>query len=737
MRAVLASLAAAALLAAAAPSSASAHASFVESSPEPGARLEQSPNRLTLSFTEPLIPKLSRAVIVEAASGERIPAAVSFDRERRLILEPQERLDTAAYRVDWHTVSPVDGHALEGAFGFGVRTPAAGGVLTVEQSPLARDGWVRVALRGGFYAALFYFAGGLLLAALLGRPREPAAWLVPERVAGALRERGGEPREVAARAWRRTVDAGWIAAGLGVAVAVAEARDASGGLSPNGLASFLLSNAAGLSRVGAVLGIVAALALATRWRPAAIAALAEVFLAIALGGHAASADQPALAVVTDWAHLLGGAVWLGGIAQIAVAWLPALSRTPRDLRLGLVRGVLGAFGVVALPAFLLVAATGLTSALIQLGEPAALWETSYGRVLAAKSAVVAIIAVASYVHAIRIRPRLLAANPHPPWRLERRHWRLLGLEPLLGVAVVAAAALLAAFPLPPRQLGEAAAGEEGAATAACDPCPQPKPRAGELAVAEQAGSSLVAAWMRREDGRLTGELRVYGLNLKPVRADVEVVGARTSGCGPGCWRFSLRGRTRTLRVRVPEKGDVYTAALPARWVEGGSERARRLLERAEQTMRGVRSVREWERVASGPDSKVVTRYRLQAPDRFAYEVTSGAETVVIGDRQWLRTEDLPWELREFGAGLPFRTERWFRWSIYGRSVRLLDVGREDGRRAARLALFDEATPVWYRLTVDLATMRVLHTRMIADGHFMTQRFNGFNEPVSIEPPDGR
>lgn len=43
------------------------------------------------------------------------------------------------------------------------------------------------------------------------------------------------------------------------------------------------------------------------------------FLAIALSGHANSAEPRPLAVATDWLHLLAGAVWMGGLAQIASA----------------------------------------------------------------------------------------------------------------------------------------------------------------------------------------------------------------------------------------------------------------------------------------------------------------------------------------------------------------------------------------------------------------------------------
>jgi hypothetical protein len=31
-------------------------------------------------------------------------------------------------------------------------------------------------------------------------------------------------------------------------------------------------------------------------------------------------------------------------------------------------------------------------------------------------------------------------------------------------------------------------------------------------------------------------------------------------------------------------------------------------------------------------------------------------------------------------------------------------------------------------------MRVVRVRMIAEGHFMTQRLHGFNRPLAIAPP---
>src|SRR5207244_5369840 len=100
--------------------------------------------------------------------------------------------------------------------------------------------------------------------------------------------------------------------------------------------------------------------------------------------------------------------------------LPRVKRLSATVRRAVMRAVLARFGRVALPAFVVVVASGLANALIELGHPAALWQTGYGRVLAVKIAFVGLIALASYNHALRLRPRLLAANPHPDARLERR-----------------------------------------------------------------------------------------------------------------------------------------------------------------------------------------------------------------------------------------------------------------------------------------------------------------------------
>src|SRR5204862_400741 len=176
------------------------------------------------------------------------------------------------------------------------------------------------------------------------------------------------------------------------------------------------------------------------------------------------------------------------------------------------------------------------AAAVDLGAPSELWQTPYGRVLRVKSALVGAIAAASYGHAQRLRPRLLAANPHPPAALERRHWRLVGAEPLLALGVFAAVGVLVAFPLPPRQLEDATNGSR-AAVPPCSPCPLPAPAADELSVAAQGGSTVVATWIRRSGGGTTGTVRLLDYRGNPAIGPARIAGARQSGCGPGCILF--------------------------------------------------------------------------------------------------------------------------------------------------------------------------------------------------------
>jgi putative copper export protein len=561
-----------------------------------------------MRFDESLNRHLSTATIYQARSGRRVAASVSFPATLEMALRPVRPLPRGSYRVEWHSVSTDDGHELEGSFSFGVQAPALAGATTTVAGPLSGLGWLRTLLRAAFYPALFLFAGALMLRTLLGG-RDRAVWLLPVGV----RRRLGDDRVTAlVRAEHSLVlDAGLAATALAAGVVLVETQIAAGSLSPGAIHAFLLSDTPGLARVGLIVLLALAVAgavMAPRYS-GVVAALALGELA--LSGHADSASPRALAVVVDWIHLLAGALWLGGIAMIAWIWVRRLRDAGPELRRAVMGELLPRFGRVALPAFLVVASTGVLNAYIQLRHPALLWESPYGRALLVKSALVAVIALVSYTHVFRLRPRLLAANPHPDAMLERRHWRLLGSELLLGVGLAVVVAVLVAFPLP-RQVDARALAAQ--LPAACNPCVLPLPTSDELAVATNAGSEIVAGWLKRRGERLEGQVRVLDIEGRPASTPFEIEGAAAASpsCGPGCRTFAIPGTPGYVRVVLDPGRRAQSAALPTQWRPSGTATARRILSRAQSVMRGLRSVRHVEEVNSVPGLYALSEGRLQA-----------------------------------------------------------------------------------------------------------------------------
>lgn len=444
---------------------------------------------------------------------------------------------------------------------------------------------------------------------------------------------------------------------------------------------------------------------------------------VAGSGHANSADPRGAAIAADWLHLLGAAAWLGAPAFLLLVWGPALREKAPGVREQFMSDVVPRVGRLALPGFALVVVTGTLSLLIEIGDLSELFGSSYGITLLVKIAVVGVIALASAIH-VRARARGDA----------RTHLRALRAEPLLGAAVVAAVALLAVFPLPPRQLDRASGAL--ASVPDCDPCPLPAPAADELPVAAQGGSRVVAAYVRRLPGRgLSGSIRVLDLQGRPAAGPITIAGGTVRGCGTGCARFAVPMAPALLHVTVRDRGRRHVAALPTEWDASGNDRAARLVARAQRTMRGLRSVREFERVTSGPGTEAITRYRLAAPDRYAFRTERGVETVGIGRRVYQRSGGDPFRVSDSPGGR-FRFESWWRWTPYARAVRLLGERTEAGRRVSEVALADTATPVWIRLVIDQATGRVLREQLTARARFVTHTFFAFNRPLSITAPAG-
>ncbi len=713
------------------PAVASAHALLISSSPWPGAGLGAAPTAITATFSEPLNRPLS-ALTLSTSAGQAVPATVSGDGPTRLVLRPVHRLTRGVYEVRWRTVSADDGHTAQGTYSFGVRAAVPGPAVAAAPGPLADGGWSSALLDAVFDGALILFCGGVFCGALLSSTGSaPGAWLVPD----------ANWSPVARRQWRLTVAIGGAAVVFAVVATLADAAHAGGGIGGRSLHDYLLSDFAGYTRLAVPALLLPAVVIAARGAPRWASAPAVLALAaVAAGGHSSSARLSEVAFTADLAHLVAASVWLGGIAVIAIAWVPRLRDLGATGRRRIVEVVLPRFGAIALPAFLTLVFAGGLNALTELGSPQALWSTGYGRVLLVKTSLVGVVALLSYGHALRLRPRLLASRELDV-RLERRHWQLLVIEPLVSAAIVLAAALLLAY-APPIDAAEKLA---AARSIPAGKVLETAAEGSQLSVAGEAGPYIVNALVIRTGRGASLELRTLDALQHPVSLPIRVPGGVSGGrCGFGCTRVALPGFPATVDVDVDAPGHVYRAFLPVRYQPGGAAVARRLLALVESARDKLRSVTISETLGSGVGAPDVTSYQVGTPDRFAYRLSRNgrpvSDTTIVGTHDWTRAAGQSrWVASVYGGGgPPFSAAGYLGWwTPFAGQPQLLDrvrVGADERADVAAVSRIPGLGTVWLQIAIDVTHRRVLHIGMITTAHFMTQAWGAFNAGKPIEPP---
>ena len=716
------------------PAVASAHALLTSSSPPPGVGVGTAPAAVTATFSEPLNRPLSTLTLTDSR-GHTVPATVVGDGPVRLELRPLARLQRGVYEVRWRTVSADDGHSAEGSYSFGVQASVLGPAVSAAPGPLADGGWLRALLDAIFAGALILFCGSVFCSALLSAPGSgPAAWLLAD---------DASPREDAGGVWRGTIAIGAAAVLFSLVATVADAAHAGGGIGGRALHDYLLSDFAGYTRLAVPAMLLASLVIAARGAPRWASAPAVLALAaVAAGGHSSSARVSGVAFTADLVHLIAASVWLGGIAVIAIAWVPRLRELGAAGRRRIVEVVLPRFGAIALPAFFTLVVAGALNAATELGSPQTLWSTGYGRVLIAKTALVGVVAALSYGHALRLRPRLLASREFEA-RLERRHWRLLASEPIVTAGIVLAAALLLAY-APPIDAAEqvTAAGSVSSARVL-----EASAEGSELSVAGEAGPYIVNALVSRGDGArgVSVELRTLDALQHPVSLAVRVPGGVSGGpCGAGCTRLALSGASAVLALDVYAPGHVYRVSMPIRYEPGGEAVARRLLALVQRGQRELRSVAIRETLGSGVGAPDVTSYQVAMPDRFAYRLSRDghlvSDTTIVGTHEWTRAAGhKQWQPSIYGGGgPPFSAAGYLGWwTPFAGQPQLLDrsrVGADDRADIATVSRIPGLGTVWLQIAIDVTHRRVLHIGMITTAHFMTQTWSGPNAGKPIEPP---
>src|SRR5258708_20066666 len=97
-----------------------AHAMLLSSDPKAGSELTRSPQQVRLVFSEAIDASVSGIRLVPPRNAPLDLAVIADPRDAKALVAPLAPLAVGMYRVVWRTVS-VDGHAVNGSFGFTVR----------------------------------------------------------------------------------------------------------------------------------------------------------------------------------------------------------------------------------------------------------------------------------------------------------------------------------------------------------------------------------------------------------------------------------------------------------------------------------------------------------------------------------------------------------------------------------------------------------------------------------------
>ena len=392
------------------------HAALLRSKPSADAKLKEAPKDIRLVFSEEIVPSLSQIVLIGPA-GDSSKLKVSNDPHdvHTLVGVIATALGSGGrYSVYWRVVS-ADGHLVDGTFSYSVAGPVATAAKspvvtatdtsaarkTITQPRAANDEVPVVAAlaRGLGLGALMAAVGLLFFGPVTGRsdvafPRPLIRWLA---VAGAAL------LVVHLAAWLTHL----------------------GGTSQDEtfFISSVLRTKLGrieLLRTGLAFLTLIFVLLRRDW----VAFLFGVACLIVSGavGHPAAID-PIWAIPGKSLHLLGGALWLGGLL-----WLLCNISADRETR----RTEALKVSSLALVAVIAVALSGLLQTVLFLNAPADLVGSTYGKLVIAKIVGVVILIGYGAYNRFRVLPRYATGGEIKLRRSVKQEVFVISLLVLIG-----------------------------------------------------------------------------------------------------------------------------------------------------------------------------------------------------------------------------------------------------------------------------------------------------------------
>ncbi|HEY9556863.1 MAG TPA: copper resistance protein CopC [Acidimicrobiales bacterium] len=282
-------------------SPASAHASLLSVDPPDGARLDESPAAVTLTFSEPVSAELGGVRVVDG-DGNQVQVGAARVDGVVVTVDLQPDLPDGTYVVSYRVIS-ADGHPVRGGSVFGV---GAGEVDAGALGRVTGDDGDRVWDVVGAFGRAFAYGGSILAAG-------GALFLV-------LVHRGGSDRARLVRVVRIAAAVGAVGSLVALPVQAALGTgQGPGSLFDDGVLGQVAADGVGLSVVLSLLGLGLLAVTLERSRPLALLAAVVAAGSFAASGHTRAGDLATVATLADISHLLVVASWAGGVVLLALA----------------------------------------------------------------------------------------------------------------------------------------------------------------------------------------------------------------------------------------------------------------------------------------------------------------------------------------------------------------------------------------------------------------------------------
>ncbi|MET7399995.1 copper resistance protein CopC [Dactylosporangium sp. NPDC005572] len=373
---------------------ASAHATLDRTAPVAGTILDQLPGEVTLTFSEP-VRVVADKIRVIAPDGSRVDTGKPVARDTELVVPLKSGGPKGTYLVSYRVIS-ADSHPVSGGFSFSYgevsATASDDGEPAAQTDPVVKNA-MSVARFLGFTGLVLLVGPALVLFALW--PRR-----LPTRPPGRLALTGAGLLAVSTLL-ELYLQIPYTAGNSIFKVSGDAAREVLG--TPFGAAHLIR------------LAVIAAVALLLRPVIAGRAGKIDQTLLVILGivglatwpisGHPSASPVPTLTVVADVAHLAAMSVWLGGLVML----FGFLLRQANTRELSAIVPVWSGWALFAITVLVL---AGTAQALVEIGTLDALTGTTYGRLVIAKVALLAIIiGIAAYSRSLTNRRFVPAADP--------------------------------------------------------------------------------------------------------------------------------------------------------------------------------------------------------------------------------------------------------------------------------------------------------------------------------------